>query len=131
VKLRAAVAAIACSATIGSAAGQTATPQDPARSSTRDRVVIGCVGRMERGAGVPATTFTITDMRATPPSNYRLDGDADQLRPHVGHTVEIAGSITSASSASASSAGGGAMASGSMPALKVRSLTYISTTCSK
>jgi hypothetical protein len=126
VKVQAAVAAIACSTAIGFGAGQIAAPQDPARSSTRDRVVIGCVGRLERGEGVPATTYTITDMRATPPSKYRLDGDADQLRLHVGHTVEVAGSITSASSA-----GDGAVASVSLPALKVRSLTYISTTCAK
>ena len=64
--------------------------------------------------------FIVTDSRPKPPAQYRLDGDADILRLHVGHTVEIGGPLAPAS-------GGAAVV---MPTLKVQSLTYISTTCS-
>jgi hypothetical protein len=84
-------------------------------------IAIGCVFR-EGDSTTP--TFVMTDSRAKPPAPYRLDGDADLLRTHVGHTVEIGGPITPASST-----GGGANAS--PPTLKVHSLIYISTTCVK
>ena len=135
--LRAAIAAIACSTTIGLPAEKAATGQDPGQSSTRNHVVIGCIGRVEqssapaRGSAATSTTFTITDLRGTPPSKYRLDGDAEQLRLHVGHTVEITGPITSSSNGrDGSNVPSGAMAGASMPTLKVESLIYISTTCS-
>src|SRR5262249_61084493 len=63
-------------------------------------IVIGCVSR--EGQGTPPT-FVITDSRSKPPARYRLEGDADLLRLHVGHTVEIGGPITPPSGA-----GGGA-----------------------
>ena len=84
-------------------------------------IVIGCVSR--EGRNTPAT-FVITDSRATPTARYRLEGDADLLRIHVGHTVEIGGPIAPVSGAR----GGGNV---SAPTLKVQSLTYISTTCLK
>ena len=82
-------------------------------------IVIGCVSR--EGQGTPPT-FVITDSRSKPPARYRLEGDADLLRLHVGHTVEIGGPITPASGAR-----GGANAA--MPSFTVESLTYIATTC--
>jgi hypothetical protein len=84
-------------------------------------IVIGCVSR--EGQNTPPT-FVMTDSRANPPARYRLEGDADLLRIHVGHTLEIGGPITPASGTR-----GGANAS--VPTLKVQSLTYISTTCVK
>ena len=130
--LRVAIGAIVCAATIGRAAAQTA-PQPPGQApAARNHVVIGCVSR--QGPGTPSAggaaparaTFTITDTRGNPPATFRLDGDAEQLRLHVGHTLEIAGPI-----AAGSSARGGVNASPALPTLKVQSLTYISTTCSK
>ena len=82
-------------------------------------IVIGCVSRA--GQGTPPT-FVITDSRSKPPARYRLEGDADLLRLHVGHTVEIGGPVTPASAAR-----GGADAA--MPSFKVESLIYIATTC--
>jgi hypothetical protein len=140
----AAIAAIACSTVIALAAAQTvapqkspqSTPQNPYQPSERDYVVIGCVSSVEETSrpasgsaaaeAAAAPAIIITDTRATPPSKYRLDGEADELRRHIGHTVEVAGPITSASSARGAAAG-----SRSMPTLKVRSVTYISTTCAK
>lgn len=130
--LRAASAAMVCAATIGLSAAQTA-PQNPGQSSTaRKYVVIGCVSgegqsAPSAGRGAPARpTFTITDTRADPPATYRLDGDAGQLGLHVGHTVEIAGPITTVPGARA-----GGNASRAVSTLTVQSLTYISTTCPK
>lgn len=80
-----------------------------------DFIVIGCVSREDAGG---AENFVITDSRATPPVQYRLQGDANLLRIHVAHTVEIGGSITPP-------------AAGAKPpaTLGVKALTYIATTC--
>jgi hypothetical protein len=83
-------------------------------------IVIGCVSRQGDGA---SAAFIITDPRPKPPAQFRLQGDADLLRMHVGHTVEIGGPIAAA-------AGGAAGATAATPTLRVQSLTYISTTCS-
>jgi hypothetical protein len=53
---------------------------------------------------------------------YRLEGDPDLLRFHLGHLVEVAGSLTAAK-------GGGATASAGT--LKVEALTYLATSCIK
>ncbi|HMF92947.1 MAG TPA: hypothetical protein VKE96_01570 [Vicinamibacterales bacterium] len=97
------------------------TEMNPGRVTPGDGnfVVIGCVSR--DGEGTPPT-FVITDTRSKPPARYRLEGDADLLRLHVGHTVEVGGPIMPASGAR----GGTAAA---IPSFKVESLTYLSTTC--
>jgi hypothetical protein len=83
-------------------------------------IVIGCVSS-EGQATSP--TFVISDSRAKPPARYRLDGHADLLQVHVGHTVEIGGPVTPAT---------GTLSDGhAAPTLKVESLAYISTTCVK
>jgi len=83
-------------------------------------IIIGCVSR-DSQTTPPA--FVISDSRAKPPAIYRLDGDADLLRMHVGHTVEIGGPITPASSTRSGE--------NTVPTLKVEALTYLSTTCVK
>jgi hypothetical protein len=77
-------------------------------------IVIGCISREGRDA---AETFVITDSRATPPAQYRLQGDTDLLRIHVGHTVEIGGPITPSATGAITST------------LGVKALTYVATTC--
>ena len=57
-------------------------------------------------------------------SSYRLDADDSKLTPHVGHKVEITGSIDD--SAAAPAAGPNAT---SMPKLKVDSVKMIAATC--
>jgi hypothetical protein len=78
-------------------------------------IVIGCVGR----DGPGDSQFTITDGRGTPPARYRLQGDGDLLRFHVGHMVEIGGPIRPA------------VAGATMATLDVKALTYVSRTCAK
>ncbi|HKN58210.1 MAG TPA: hypothetical protein VJV97_05120 [Gemmatimonadaceae bacterium] len=125
--MRAGVAAILWATLIGLPAAQTGIPKgtqlNPGRVTpgAGNFVVIGCVSR--EGQNTPPM-FVITDSRSKPPARYRLDGDADLLRMHVGHTVEIGGPITPASGTR-----GGANASSLT--LTVLSLTYISTTCLK
>ncbi|MBS1817019.1 MAG: hypothetical protein JSU08_03735 [Acidobacteria bacterium] len=54
-------------------------------------VAIGCV--MKQGAGATAR-YAVTDTRGDTRTTYRLEGDREQLDRHVGHTVELAGSLT-------------------------------------
>jgi hypothetical protein len=127
--LRAALGAIVWATMTGLPAAQTSIPKgtqvNPGRVTPGggNFVVIGCVSR--EGQATPPT-FVITDSRPKPPAQYRLEGDADLLRIHAGHTVEIGGPITPGSGAR-----GGAGANASAATLKVQSLTYISTTCLK
>ena len=126
-----AIGAIACAATVGLVA-QTATPQRsaPSSESAKRFVVIGCISREAQGSnaanagGAAGARFTITDTRAPAASVYRLEGDQNQLGIHVGHTLEIAGSVTAAGS-------GAGRGNASAPTLKVESLTYISKSCLK
>ena len=90
---------------------QSAYAQTPPAASRY--VVIGCISR----SSPSAEQFTITDNRSTPPRTYRLEGDAKQFALHVGHTVEVAGTLSPAPQA------------GGASTLKVASLIYISTTC--
>jgi len=126
-RARAAIGAIVWTTTIAWPAAQTGIPKatqlNPGQVTAGggNFIVIGCVSREGQS---PQPTFVITDSRPKPPNQYRLDGDADLLRMHVGHTVEIGGPIMPASGVPA---GGGTSAR----TLKVQSLTYISTTCVK
>lgn len=123
--LNAARAAIVLAVLTALPAAQTGIPKstelNPGRVAPGNGnfIVIGCVSR--EGQGTPPS-FVITDSRSKPPVRYRLDGDADLLRLHVAHTVEIGGPITPAS-------GGRGGANAAMPTFKVESLIYISTTC--
>jgi len=125
--LRAALAVIAWTTLAGLPAAQTGIPKatelNPGGVTPGGGkfIVIGCVSR--EGQSTPPT-FVITDSRSKAPAVYRLEGDADLLRIHVGHTVEIGGPITAAP---ARSTGANAVPRN----LKVESLAYISTTCVK
>jgi hypothetical protein len=90
------------------------TEQNPGtvKAGNGNFIVIGCISR-------EGQNYVITDSRATPPQQYRLDGDQDLLRVHTGHTLEIGGAITPAS-------GGRGMAT-----LKATAVSYISPTCVK
>ena len=87
-------------------------------SGARRYVVIGCLSREGTAA---APRFVLTDPRGDRPTVYRLTGDAALLAPHVGHTVEAAGSITTPAAP-----GRGTPSS---PTLKVDSLVWLSTAC--
>ena len=84
-------------------------------------VVLGCLSREApaRGAKPGPEAFTIRDPRGEG-ATYRVDGDPEVLRLHVGRTVEIAGTITPPTASSGANA---------VPTLKVASMTYIAPTC--
>ena len=75
------------------------------------------------GAGATGTSGSASSATA---SEYRLDGDDSKLTPHVGHKVEISGSVEDAASASPA----GAASSSSAPKLKVDSVKMIAPSCS-
>jgi hypothetical protein len=55
-------------------------------------------------------------------SSYRIDGDDSKLTPHVGHKVEIMGTVDAASAGTGSASAGG-------PKLKVDSVKMVAATC--
>ena len=81
------------------------------------------------GAGAPVATSGAAGAAAGAKASYRLDGTESTLTPHVGHKVEITGTVEEPRGASA--AAGGASASANAPAgtLKVDSVKMVSTTC--
>jgi hypothetical protein len=95
-----------------------ATQQNPGTvtGGNGNYIVIGCIAREDQGSTL---SYTITDSRATPPAQYRLEGDQDLLRVHVGHTLEIGGPLTTTSDTS------------NRRTLKATAVTYISPTCLK
>jgi hypothetical protein len=69
-------------------------------------------------------------------SSYKLDGDDSKLTPHVGHKVEITGSIddkssTSSASPSASPSASASASSSASPKLKVEAVKMIAGSCSE
>jgi len=119
---RSLIGGIAWTTMAGLSAAQTGIPKDtqlnPGRvtAGAGSFIVIGCISREEQST---PPLFVIVDSRAKPPARYRLEGDVDLLRLHVGHTVEIGVPITPAADARDG-------ASARVPTLTVQSLTYIS-----
>jgi hypothetical protein len=129
----------------------------PSSSNANKVVVSGCVQRATSEsptgtsgsptAAIPDTQFVLANASAassttgtsgTPSSSsmtiaprYRLD-DADQTKiaPHVGHKVEISGTIDAASHATSPTATAGATSTAApAPKLKVDSLKMLASTC--
>jgi hypothetical protein len=121
-RLRMALGAAVWAAMIALPAAQQGLPkgtqQNPGtvKAGNGNYIVIGCISREGQGA---SASYVITDSRATPPQQYRVDGDQDLLRIHTGHTLEIGGSITPASGGRGT------------PTLKAQAVTYISPSCVK
>ena len=155
-----AVAAI-CGLSI-SAAAQTAGSQTPqgSRSASDQITVTGCLQR-DSGTGTAGATGTTgaTGASASAPkfvlnvspspssspstagtsgssstaSKYQLDADDAKLTPHVGHKVEITGTLDKSTSATATATSptGTASASAGTPKLKVDSVRMIAASCSE
>jgi len=137
------------------------TTQTPPASTTAGRAdadkkmtISGCIERQPASAaavtGAPTMPFTLTNASAagagaavatsgnagaSAAKSYRLDGTESTLAPHVGHKVEITGTVQDQPGSAAAGAGAGASASASAssnaPAarLKVDSVKMVSTTC--
>ena len=90
-------------------------------------VVIGCVSAPAALAAVPdaaagPSRFVITDTRGEEPTMYRLDGDASKLKIHVGHTLEVLGSLSPGSSTARDP-------SARAPVLKVEKIVWLAASC--
>ena len=97
----------------------TVAAQQGAATGAARVVVIGCLRASGQGrAGGANAALTIVDFRGGPSPTFQVDGSDTRLNWHVGHTVEIAGTI-------APGGRGGAMAQ----RLNVQSVNYISTSC--
>lgn len=95
-----------------SAHGQTPPPRPAPPAGSGRYVAIGCITRQGTAA---APRYVVTDPRGDKPLVWRLQGDGELLARHVGHTVEVAGSLTSSSPLT----------------LSVRSLVWIASSCKK
>ena len=126
-----------------------AAPAPSASASAADKKVTysGCIERQPASAaavtGAANMPFSLTNASAAGAANapvatsgtgaaasktYRLDGTESTLSPHVGHKVEITGTIEE-QPASPSAGAGAAGATPPAPRLKVDSVKMVSTSC--
>ena len=126
-------------------------PDQPASRANRDDkvTVTGCLERSKESASPTGTSgtaasgasasakFVLNNVTSTPSasgtagtagsastaSSYRLDGEDSKLSPHVGHKVEITGTVAKEASAT------GTTMSASAPKLKVESVKMVSNSC--
>lgn len=135
------------------------TPQTSSQTTTKDAKNITVTGCLQKAADAVGTTGSTSTSRASDatfvlksatmgatgtsgtagaPSSastaneYRLDADDAKLTPHVGHKVEIMGTVEQTSSTSSVTTPAGQTASASAstaPKLKVDSVKMIAATC--
>ena len=103
-----------------SASSATAGAAGTAGSASSDSVFILA------SAMKPAGTSGSTASSAPIASSYRLDADMAKLTPHVGHKVEISGTVEQAAPSGASGASSSAAAA---PRLKVDNIKMVAATC--
>jgi hypothetical protein len=148
-----ACAAIALGFTVGVLAQDAAPPkQTPPSSSAKSITVSGCIQKAEQPTSTSATAgatrgasevkFLLTNAAmsatgttgtagTTPPttavaSEYRLDADDAKLTPHVGHKVEITGTVEPAAAVPPQAP---AASAANSPKLKVDNVKMIATAC--
>ncbi len=140
------IVAIVCAVTVGLVAQ---APSSSSSQAGKQVTFSGCIEKApgEAGSafatpepGAPRTTFILTNASretpvavgtagsAKPAARYRLDVDEAKITPHVGHKVEVTGTVEeqpdSASSAS------GALTSGVRgPRFKVESVKMVAAAC--
>jgi hypothetical protein len=139
------IAVIVCAVTVGLAAQ---TPPNSPPQASKQVTFSGCI---EKGpsdaAAAPATpaaearaTFILTNVSpagsgavgttggAKPATKYRLDVDDAKIGPHVGHKVEVTGTVDEQPGPASSPSGAAASASAG-PKLKVDSIKMVAATC--
>jgi len=136
------LAAIACAVTVGLAA------QEPRSSPQASKQVTfsGCIEKAPSEAAAASageaasTNFILTNASpmgagavgttgATKPApKYRLDVDDAKITPHVGHKVEVTGTVDE-QPGSASSPSGAAASGAVGPKFKVDSIKMVAATC--
>ncbi len=148
-------AAIVLGVSVGLLAQETPAPQTPSKSTAAKTVTVtGCIAKAEAptgtagaaGAGAATakeTKFVLNNASAsasgtagtagaTSPaataiaSEYRLDADDAKLTPHVGHKVEITGTVEETKGATEAPA---AASAANAPKLKVDNVKMVSPSC--
>lgn len=97
------------------AGGAQTQPSNSSTSPSGRYVAIGCLSKQGTGA---AARYLVTDPRGETPTTYRVQGDAEQLARHVGHTVEVAGTLTPPANA------------GGQNLLRMNTIGWIASNCS-
>jgi hypothetical protein len=119
-------------------ADQTATGTSGTVGATGDagtRFILSNATRKAGAMSATGTSGTSTPNSATPNSagSYRLDAEDSKISSHVGHKVEITGTLESASMSNSAASSGSAPAAGqpgaNAPRLKVDSVNMVSMTC--
>jgi len=109
-----------CVAKAEAAQTPTGTAGAPGASAKEAKFVLNDAAMASSGtagtAGAPATAIA---------SEYKLDGDDAKLTPHVGHKVEITGTVAEAKGATEAPAASAANA----PTLKVDSVKMVAPSC--
>jgi len=146
----AACAAMALGTTVGILAQDPqSAPSSPQSTSPKAITVSGCVNKAESPTGTTGTTgamkgaetkfvlsnaslagATGTSGATAPPamaiaSEYKLDADAAKLTPHVGHKVEVTGTVEQPMGGEAKPPASAATA----PTLKVDKIKLVAETC--
>jgi hypothetical protein len=150
----AACAAIVLGVSVGILAQDAAAPKPESQSAAKTITVTGCVAKAQpaatgtagaAGAAASAkdeTKFVLSNASISPSatagtagaanpsataiaSEYKLDGDDAKLTPHVGHKVEITGTVDEAKGPTQAPAASAANA----PKLKVDNLKMVSPSC--
>ena len=131
---------------------QAPTSSDVNRATPGEITLTGCVERADQVAAavtagttvdslsfvlIKATKGTAADARAAGTSGtqastekdsmYRLDAEVSKLNPHVGHKVEVTGTLVGAIDSTVKSAD----ASAGAPRLKVAQVKMLSETCGR
>jgi hypothetical protein len=128
--LTAAAMLVTASAVPAVAQAPAPAPRQTARPAVNAQryVAIGCVSRdtaTEAGRSASSANqprFLITDTRGDQPTVYILDGDAEELSFHVGHTIEVSGTLSPATPSTTA-------ASKAPMTMKVVTLTNLSPKC--
>jgi hypothetical protein len=81
-----------CAAAIA-AAVMTATALSAQAPAANKAVAIGCLSEQQANG---RTQYVLTDSRSTPPTTFILEGDPASINWHVGHTLEVVGTLSSA-----------------------------------
>jgi hypothetical protein len=99
-------------------------PQPGSTQSDTTNAAQSIEGCLQNAGG----SFVLTD---TAGNKYQLQGDTPRLSVHVGHQVQITGTVTKTSaSSSTESPAGGTNASSQQATIQVQDVKHIAETCS-
>src|SRR5215472_16576421 len=119
---------------LGQSGPRTAAPSAAPPTTAGKKVTLsGCIERQPEGQSAAAATSPFTLTKAAPApigtageaaskasaKTYRLDAAESMIAPHVGHKVELTGTVDEQAGASPTN----------VPKMKVESLKMVSTTC--